>query len=398
MIRSHTYVFTGGGTAGHVTPIVSVAEELAVLNPRAQFVYIGAVQDPNNAIIRNHSLPWEVHEIPAGKFRRYHGQSLFARLVDIKTWAANARDMIRVFKGFLAAYKILSSKKVESIFMKGGYVGVPVCMAARLLKIPYVTHDSDAIAGLANRLVGSGAVVNAVGTDDGKYPYRADKVLYTGIPISREFIKRRGVPRDTSKELLGIPPRSLLIVCILGTQGAKTIDDALEKILPSILAVHKNTHALHVFGRLNEESLSTRYRSVGTGIRSRIHTSTFITNAPDWIAAADIVVGRAGATSLLEIAAIGRAMVIVPAEHLTGGHQIKNAKKLEATNAAVVIKEKELEAQLESVLSSLIADEVARDILAYESSQIYRYDAATKLAEIMMKNNTYFACAAPVGE
>lgn len=382
-MSSKKYVFTGGGTAGHITPILAVAEKLQAMQPDALFVYIGAKNDPNKELVTSHHIKWEVREILAGKFRRYHGRSALKSILDIKTCLLNIRDIFRVGIGFWQAFFIMWSLKADALFMKGGYVGVPICVAAWLLGMPYVTHDSDAIPGLANKLVSRGARYNAVGTVHGAYPYKDYKTVVTGLPLASLYEERIAVEQGSYKEKLGISGSDQLVVCIMGTQGSRAIDTILEKHIPKLLEELPRLHVLHVFGRLNEESYEQRYVELKESARKRLHIESFVKNAPDWIAAADVFVGRAGATSLAEVGMIGRACVIIPAEHLTGGHQIKNAIYLEKQGAVILVKEKNADDELGEVLKGLLQNKEVRFVLETEIRKHTIANGSVKLAQLL---------------
>ena len=162
-------VVTGGGSGGHITPILAVADEIKKAHPDSKIIYIGQKGDTFADIVAENMLIDEVRSVSAGKFRRYNGEGL-KQLLDFKTIWLNVRDAFRVIKGFWECNKLLSTIKPDVVFCKGGFVGVPVGLAAARLKIPYLTHDSDAIPGLANRIISRWAAKHAVALDPELYP------------------------------------------------------------------------------------------------------------------------------------------------------------------------------------------------------------------------------------
>src|SRR3569833_1912001 len=155
-----TTVLTGGGSGGHITPLLSLAHELKHQAPSCQIVYIGFKGDHFDSL----KLPSSDFDfmafIQAGKFRRYHGESFISHIFDIKTLALNVRDFFRVILSTGRSLRILRKTRPDVVFSKGGFVAVPVGIAAHLLRIPIVTHDSDSVPGLANRIVGRWAMLH----------------------------------------------------------------------------------------------------------------------------------------------------------------------------------------------------------------------------------------------
>src|SRR5579862_561435 len=183
-----TIVLTGGGSGGHITPLLSLARELKKQAPDCQVLYIGHKGDNFDTLKHSgHDFDFMAF-IKAGKFRRYHGNRARG-LLDPKTLILNIRDFFRLPASIAAAYKILRKFKPDAVFSKGGFVSLPVGIAARLLKIPIITHDSDSTPGLANRIIGRWAKIHATGMPPEYYSYPKSKTVFVGIPID-QTIKR----------------------------------------------------------------------------------------------------------------------------------------------------------------------------------------------------------------
>ena len=321
--------------------------------------------------------------IHAGKFRRFHSLSFIRQVFNVGPNLLNLRDAFLTLIGFFESFFLLIRIKPDVIFFKGGFVVVPIGFAARVLRIPYVTHDSDALPGLANRLIAKGALYNAV-AHSGVTFYPKAKTVVTGIPVSKEYAERQNAGQARYKEQLGIPAGSLNVFIYTGTQGARIVDEALEYVIPGLLEAYPQLYVVHVFGRLNEEGMEKRYKAVPELLSKRIRKLLFIDNAYDYVAAADIIVGRAGATSMAEFATIGRACIIVPAEQLTGGHQLMNAQLLAKEHAIVIARELHLADSLRSSIVHLIGDKQARNQLALTIQKFATPDASKKIAELIV--------------
>lgn len=346
-----------------------------------EIAYIGQKGDKNaETILRDPSI--RRHSIHAGKFRRFHSLSLLRQLVNVGPNLLNLRDAVYVVMGYFEALYLLLKLKPDIIFFKGGFVVVPIGYAARLLRIPYITHDSDALPGLANRLIARGARYNAV-AHEGVTCYPAGKSVVTGVPVIEQYVERVGVPQMAYKKLLSIPTQSVHLFIYTGTQGARIVDEALETSLPGIMVRYPDLYVTHVFGRLNEHTMENRYKGVAPDVSRRIRKVSFIDNAYDYIASADIVIARAGATSMAEFATIGRACIIIPAEQLTGGHQLVNARLLERAGAIMVVREAGLDSELPKAIEQLTTDVNRRRRFEQAIRSFAVSDASQRIAQLL---------------
>jgi len=276
------------------------------------------------------------YKIWAGKFRRYHNESFFRRVVDIKTILLNIRDFFLFFIGLIEAIITLIRFKPDVVFIKGGYVGVPVGFASRILRIPYITHDSDAQAGLTNRLIGKHAKLNLVGMPTKQYQYEKSKIRFTGIPIDNAYSSPKDIKTDKLFNNFDIK-RSMKVLLVLGgSNGAQRLDRLVLASIESILTNNKNLMVLHQVGEGNEDL----YKYLDNKFRARTVTTRFISPLAPAIKAADVIISRAGATTLTEIAALKKPAIIVPHPELSGGHQLENARILEDAKAALVLDER----------------------------------------------------------
>jgi UDP-N-acetylglucosamine--N-acetylmuramyl-(pentapeptide) pyrophosphoryl-undecaprenol N-acetylglucosamine transferase len=373
-------LLTGGGTAGHITPLLAVAAELLDIDPTLQLSFMGQKGDKNTKVVEESDLISQHFYIHAGKFRRFHSLSLRQNVTNFKVNLKNIADGFLIVAGFFESLILLARLRPDVIFFKGGFVVVPIGTAARLLRIPYLTHDSDPLPGLANRIIAGGAKKNAV-VNEGVRSYPLKKTVVTGIPLASEYESRRGSSQSVYKKLLKLPTDAQVLFVYTGTQGSKIVDDALEQIIPQLLADNPKLHINYVFGRLNETSLTTRYTHLKREHSARLHKMTFVANAYDHIAAADVIVGRAGATSLAEFATIGRACIIIPAEQLTGGHQLMNAQIYDDHDAARIVREDTLPKELSVQIRTLLSEASLRQKLSDNIAALAPKNAARMLAE-----------------
>lgn len=341
-----------------------------------------------------------VRKVASGKFHRYAGWKMKDYFTN---WRTTLKDLvwgnIVGFCGFTAGifqsfFRLVSKKsRPDVIFLKGGFVGLPVGLIARLLRIPYVVHESDAVPGLANRILMRKAKVVAYGTP---FEFSEDKANWewVGIPVAGEFKKVSATKRDSLKKTFGFDPKSPLVVITGGSQGSQNINEAVREILPEML---KFTSVGLVAGRKRYEEMVDlkKYEEWDNAkLKSNFRMWEFNTAMNELMGAADLVVSRAGATTIAELAALGKAVILVPFERLPGGHQVKNAERLVGREAVVMVKDERMMQQpgiLLEEIHRLIRSPKQRETLAEKLHSEARPDSAKRLAEILIEvsNNEY---------
>lgn len=380
-----TIVFTGGGTLGHIAPVISVASKIHTLSPETRLVYVIERNNTNEQFIKDSKLPFTIRHIFAGKYRRYHNQRLLSKLFILKITLLNIRDLLYFVIGFFQSLGLLIKYRPSVMFSKGGFVSVPVCLSAALLRIKLITHDSDSVPGIANRLAGRFAKINAVGVLGAKYPYSPKKIVFTGVPVGQEYFDMSGASSEKAKAIIELPEDSQVIFVGGSTQGARIIDDNMEMIVPKLLKKHPKLVIIHAFGRLNESSIQTRYQKLDKSYKNRLIVMTFIPDLYNYAAAADIIVTRAGATSLAGFGVLGKACIVIPAEQLTGGHQLENAQALVEKSAIIVVKEAKAGEELENQIEYLLQHTDKREALGAKLKSITPSDAAEHLASLILE-------------
>lgn len=376
----------GGGSGGHLTPLVAVSDALKKHDPSITVEHIGQRGEHLGDVIKHSSIDG-THEISAGKFRRYHGESFVQHLFDIRTLLLNVRDFFRFIAGFFQSFILLGKMKPDVLLLKGGYVCVPVGFAARLRKIPYVTHDSDAIPGLANRLTASHARFNAVAMPESGYPYPEQRTRRVGVPLQSAFKKVTRADMKKYRKEIGVPADATVLFCVGGGLGAQALNDALVRTAPGLLNHYDKLHIVHITGKkLYEDVLQAYHRVVAddASVQSRLHVIDFTTNIVAYSGSADLVITRAGATNLAELALQAKPCIVIPGAHLTGGQQIHNARVLQEAEAAVILPEDRL-LELESTVHQLLDMPQLRDNYAQKLHRLSDDKAAERLAKLVVE-------------
>lgn len=324
-----------------------------------------------------------VSVIAAGKLRRYHGVSVWKQLADVPTTLKNIRDTALVAIGLVQSAWLLKRWKPDVVFSKGGFVCLPMGIAAHWLKVPLVIHDSDAHPGLTNRILARYARYIATGAPLEYYNYPESRARYTGIPIDRSFQKLSAAQVKDARGDLGLPDASRpLVVVTGGGLGARRINHAMLAIAQKLL--DDGVSVVHITGQ-SEFAASERLAPDSVHYKVLPFVSREMSRV---LGAADIVVARAGATTMLELAALGSAVIIVPNPILTGGHQLKNAAVYQGADAAEIIDEsalKEHPSELYDKITTLLKSKTRREILGKNLHTFARPDAALDVARLVVE-------------
>lgn len=338
-----------------------------------------------------------MRKIAAGKFRRYAGW----KLADyFKNWDTTLKDLILgnfigligficgIVQSFFRMF--LKKNRPDVIFLKGGFVGLPVGIVARFFKIPYVIHESDATPGLANRLLVKHAtrVATSLPVEEIEGVKPDPKVVLTGVPVAPEFRKVSIAKQKQLKKAFGFDEEKPLVVITGGSQGAQHINEAMREILPEML---KFASVGLVAGRERYEEMVDlkKYEDWDKAkLRSNFRMWAFNSTMNELMGAADVVVSRAGATTIAELAALAKAVVLVPFEQLPGSHQVKNAERLIGMDAAVMVKDGRMVQQpgiLLNEVQRLVRSPKLRRELADNLHKNYKPKAAGDLADMVIK-------------
>lgn len=374
----------GGGSGGHVTPVVAVLRELKKQNETTEIRFWSDRKFAPHArsIVKHFDESVPVQTIYSGKFRRYNNLPLWRQIIRPSIILPNIRDFFLVGVGFLQSVTRLLFWRPDVVFTKGGFVCLPVGMAAKVLGVPLVIHDSDAHPGLTNRILGKWATSIATGAPLEHYNYSKDRAHYVGIPVAREFKPFNESQRREAREVLGVDPTRPLVVVTGGGLGAQRINNAVVKCLDELLKV---TSIILVSGSGQYDDLATltpNYMSDRFQLHSFVSKDMYV-----MLGAADIVVTRAGATTILELAALAKPTILIPNGYLTGGHQLKNAAVYAQKQAVVVLDEHVLDADattLVTTVTELLGDAAKRQQLSVNFQAFSKPHAALDMANLIL--------------
>ncbi|MBR3138112.1 glycosyltransferase [Candidatus Saccharibacteria bacterium] len=404
-------LIVGGGSGGHITPAVAVVREILEKKPRAEvefwtdFKYyknvtkltteIGFAWGDDRKKVRK--APYiRVRRLPAGKFHRYadwHFKDYFVHFeVTLKELIfGNIVGFFGFLAGIVTSFCRLVVKKTRPniIFLKGGYVCLPIGLMARMFKIPYVIHESDVVAGLANRLLMKQAKKVAFGMPlTNEMLEKHPNYVWTGIPVGPEFKAVSATRQISLKKAFSFNTEKPLVVITGGSQGSENLNEATRAILPKLLEF---TSVGLIAGRKHFENMVDlkKYENWDkASLESNFRMWEFNTTMNELMGAADVVVSRAGATTIAELAALKKAVILVPFARLPGGHQQKNAERLEMAKAAVVVDDMKMMEDpniLFEEIRHLIKSPRLRADMADRLHEEARADAARRLADIILE-------------
>ena len=320
-----------------------------------------------------------MRQVSAGKYRRYAGLKWYQRWFDIKTLLLNLRDVRRTLKGYREAKNLLRELKPDGLLIKGGFVAVPLGRAAAKLGVPYLTHDSDSVPGLANRLIAGQAAVHATGMPAELYSYPQTKTIYTGIPVSDAFTKVTPSLRAVYREALGLSGCSRVITVVGGSQGAGQLNQDMVSLAGRLMQRFENLGIVHVAGRAHETEVRKRYNEELLADEARrVVVQGFIGTIYQSQGAADVVITRAGATQVAELSLQALPIIVVPGL-LAGGHQDKNAAFLEGKGAALQVRHADAEG-LYAAIELLLTDKDKAASLGAGLHALAKPEAAKELA------------------
>ena len=373
----------GGGSGGHVTPVVAVLKEIRAMQPTAELrFWCDAKFAPQaRATVTAFDATIPVHTITAGKFRRYYHLTVLQQLTWPSLVLSNLGDAFKVGIGFIQSFFKLIFWRPDVVFTKGGYVCLPVGLAAHLLRIPLVIHDSDAHPGLTNRVLSRWATAIGTGAPLEYYSYPAAKTAYVGIPIATEFRPFSADQQVAAKKEWGVVLDQPLFVVTGGGLGAARINAVVAKTLPQLLDIGS---VVLVAGAGQFDEL----RSLLPTNSPQFQLYPFVTNMHSLLGAADVVVTRAGATTILELAALKKPTILIPNGKLTGGHQLKNAAVYQEAGAVKVLNEDALDndtSLLVTEISQLLKDTKKTQAMAERFQAFAKPNAAKDMAELILQ-------------
>jgi len=374
-------IFTGGGTAGHVNPAIAVADALKRLDPGAEILFVGTPKGMENRLVGEAGYP--IWHIDMGGLKR-------------SFTLKNVGVIVKAVKGLAEARRIIEKFRPHAVLGTGGYVCYPLVREAARMGIYTALHESNAVAGLAVKML-SGSVdkvyLNFEAAKEGLS--RPEKAVTVGNPVRGAL---DAVERETARHLLGIgqpipgregdfascgaPMGSFrhVVLSFGGSLGAETVNTEILKLMDTYARRHSDTLFVHACGKSGYSDFMRRATECGVSALPNTVISDFLYSMPLWLCAADAVICRAGASTVSELAAVGRASILIPSPNVTGDHQYKNAKAMGDEGGGFVLRERsdELE-RLPQLLETVLSDRRLRENMEISAKRLAPKDNAAEV-------------------
>ena len=347
-------VLTGGGTAGHVTPNIALLPRL--LESSYQVSYIGSYQGIEKDLIQAANIPY--YGISSGKLRRY---------LDLK----NLSDPFKVIKGLGQAIRLLHKLKPDIVFSKGGFVSVPVVLAARFCRIPVIIHESDITPGLANKIAIPAARKVCCNFPETLKYLPKEKAVLTGSPIRQELLSGDA---ESARSYCHFTSEKPVLLVIGGSTGSKVINDAIRSQLSALLQKYQ---IIHLCGKGNVDAGHA-------GTAGYAQYEYISTQLKDMFALADVVISRAGANAICELLALHKPNILIPLSAAASrGDQILNANSFQKQGFSYVIKEEDLTADtLQTAISNVFEQ---KDLYIASMSKSGQLDSIQTIFQLIEK-------------
>ena len=365
-------IFTCGGTGGHINPAIALANTLREKDPQCRILFVGCIGEMEEQLVPK--AGYEIRCLPGSRFFRQ---------LNLKNIKRNVQGVGRILAALKGAKKIIQEFRPDVIVGTGGYASFPALFVGSRMGIPTCVHEANAVPGLATRLAAGSAdriLVNFA--ESGKAYKQQDKVTCVGMPVRSEFLFTK---REEARRELGLDGRPL-IVSAFGSLGAKAMNEVMADFMKLEQENGLPFQHIHATGSYGWKWMPELVRSKGVDPETAdgIDLREYIYNMPTLMAAADIFISRAGASSCNEIAVSGTPCILIPSPNVTDNHQEKNARIMENRGGCVLLLERECSAgRLYREVTELLADGERRKSMRKALIESSMPDSAERICAII---------------
>ena len=364
-------IFTCGGTAGHINPAIAVANRMKERYPDCNILFIGATGHMEEKLVPQ--AGFEVRCLPgSGLSRKLNLAGIKKNLYAVKCVLDAVKECKRIFREF----------KPDAVIGTGGYASFPALYAAQSMGIPTCVHEANAVPGVTTKMVANKADRVLVAFEESVQHYKnPGKVEVVGMPVRKEFLY---TTREAARAERGL--EGYVVVSAFGSQGAKVMNETMADMMALEQQDHLPFHHIHATGSFGKEWMPERVKNNGVDYETvaALDIREYIYNMPTVIAAADVLIGRAGSATCNEIAACGTPCILVPSPNVTNNHQEKNARVLEQGGGAVVVLEKDCTPQgMYDLVMDLLKDENRRSEMSRSLHAMARLDCTERMCDIV---------------
>ena len=371
------FLFATGGTAGHINPAIAVASYIKEQYPDSEILFIGTADHMEARLVPNAGFDFKTIKING-----------FKRSLSPKAIAANIKTVFRLFDSEKASKNIIKDFKPDVVIGFGGYVSGPVLQQAVKMKIPCCIHEQNAFPGITNKQLAKKVDKVMLTVEDAvRHLQPKNEVALTGLPVRGELLNKS---KTAARIELGIADDKPLVLSFGGSLGARPLNEAMFDIICEN-ADNDSVYHIHSVGTNGKDFLEKfaengfRQTSEGVYKKGNAEVRQYIDNMDTCMAAADLVVGRAGASSLSEIEAMGKASILIPSPYVAENHQYHNAMALVNRNAARILEEKDLTSEaLKELINSILSDKSLLCEIEKNAKAMAVTDSRERIAEIIL--------------
>lgn len=359
------FLISGGGTGGHIFPAVSIANEIRRRYPEAKILFVGA----ENRM--------EMEKVPAAG---YEIKGLPVCGFDRKNLLKNVRVLVKLYQSMRMAKKILRDFAPDIAIGVGGYASGPMLKEAQKRGIPTLIQEQNSYAGVTNKLLAKGAAAICVAYEGMERFFPAEKIVMTGNPVRRNLLLCTTDPAD-ARRAFNLDPDRRTILVVGGSLGARTVNESIIAALPDIAAAN-DVQVIWQTGKYYDES--TR-KALEASPAKNVVRMPFISNMDVAYRAADLVVSRAGASSISELQLLGKPSILVPSPNVAEDHQTKNALALANRNSAIMVRDAESVEKLGSTMLATVHDDALLASLGENVAKMALRNADERIVDCVME-------------
>jgi len=352
-------IISGGGTGGHIFPALAIARAIKRQLPQARILFIGA------------KGKMEMEKVPAAGFEI---RGLWISGLKRELSAGNLLFPLKVFHSTLKAACIIRRFKADVAVGVGGYASGPALRAAGMLGIPSLLQEQNSFPGITNKLLGKKAKKICVAFEGMEKFFPSEKIVITGNPVRKEIIETEG-KRAEALSFFSFSNEKKIVFVVGGSQGAYSINTCIETLLPQL-----KENQVQLLWQTGTNFMQRAKDACQKAVYEDVKVVDFIQRMDLAYALADLVISRAGAIAIAELAAVHLPVIFIPLPTASEDHQMKNARRLEIKEAAIVIKDQEAREKLPAILLQILADNSRRERLAKQIGTFAMTDADDKIA------------------
>ena len=334
------FIISGGGTGGHIYPAIAIANELKSRFPACEILFVGAKDK------------MEMQKVPAAGYKI---EGLWISGIQRKLTLDNLKFPFKLMSSLAKSRKIIKDFKPDVVIGTGGFASGAVVKVAQQMNIPTVIQEQNSYPGITNKMLASKANAICVAYDGLDAYFKSNKIIKTGNPVRQDLLTI-DEKRNEAQEFYGLQPDKKTVVILGGSLGARRINQLVEKELPFFK--EQNVQVIWQCGKFYIDEYKKYHNNADVLVYDFIERMDLL------FAAADVIVSRAGASSVSELAIVGKPVIFIPSPNVAEDHQTKNAKSITDKNAAILIKESALDNQFQEQILRLLTNEQLKETLS----------------------------------